>query len=172
MRVILKKDVYNLGRAGDIKEVKDGYARNFLFPRDLVMSATARTVKEKQFLDNVQKRKVIKRKKTAEETAKSLAGKEVRIVVKTGEEGKIFGSVNNIQIQKELEKMGFQVERRTVALDDPIKTLGVYNVQIKFYDGIQAQIKVIVQDEQGNTKYVAPEAEKKEAAPAAEAAAE
>jgi large subunit ribosomal protein L9 len=144
MRVILKQDISTLGRAGDIKEVKDGYARNYLFPRGLVMSATVRSVKEKAFLEQVQARKVAKRKKSAEEQAGQLNGKEVIIKAKVGEDNKLFGSITNIQVAKELETMGFPIERRAIVLDDNIKALGTYKVQIKLHDGVNAAIQLQV----------------------------
>lgn len=140
MRVILKQDISTLGRAGDIKEVKDGYARNYLFPRGLVMSATVRSVKEKAFLENVQARKVAKRKKSAEELAAQLNGKEVTLQAKVGEDNKLFGSITNIQVAKQLESMGFAVDRRAIVLDDHIKALGNYKIQVKLHDGVNAQI--------------------------------
>lgn len=144
MRVILKQDIPTLGRAGDIKDVKDGYARNFLFPRGLVMNATVRSVKEKAFLEQVQSRKIAKRKKSAEELAAQLNGKEVTLQAKVGEDNKLFGSITNIQISKQLEAMGFQVDRRSIALDDNIKALGNYKVQIKLHDGVNASIQLHV----------------------------
>ncbi len=140
MRVILKQDISTLGRAGDIKEVKDGYARNYLFPRGLVMSATVRSVKEKAFLENVQARKIAKRKKSAEELAAQLNGKEVTLQAKVGEDNKLFGSITNIQVAKQLESMGFAVDRRAIVLDDNIKALGNYKLQVKLHDGVNAQI--------------------------------
>lgn len=140
MRVILKQDISTLGRAGDIKEVKDGYARNYLFPRGLVMSATVRSVKEKAFLEQVQTRKIAKRKKSAEEQAAQLNGKEVTLQAKVGEDNKLFGSITNIQVAKQLETMGFTIERRAIVLDENIKALGNYKIQIKLHDGVNAQI--------------------------------
>lgn len=140
MRVILKQDISTLGRAGDIKEVKDGYARNYLFPRGLVMSATVRSVKEKAFLENVQARKIAKRKKSAEELAAQLNGKEVTLQAKVGEDNKLFGSITNIQVAKQLESMGFAVDRRAIVLDENIKALGNYKIQVKLHDGVNVQI--------------------------------
>jgi len=144
MRVILKQDISTLGRAGDIKEVKDGYARNYLFPRGLVMSANVRSVKEKAFLEQVQARKVAKRKKSAEELAAQLNGKDVTLKAKVGEDSKLFGSITNIQVAKELETMGYPVERRSIVLDDHIKALGNYKVLIKLHDGVNAHVQLHV----------------------------
>ena len=144
MRVILKHDIPTLGRAGDIKVVRDGYARNFLFPRGLVMNANVRSVKEKAFLEQVQARKIAKRKKSAEELAGQLNGKEVTLQAKVGEDNKLFGSITNIQVAKQLEAMGFTVDRRAIVLDENIKALGNYKVQIKLHDGVNAAIQLHV----------------------------
>ena len=166
MKVILKTDVPNLGRAGDEKTVKDGYARNFLIPKNLVMSANARSKKEVVFLQKVKERKLQKRQKTAEETAQKITGTTVNLVVKVGEEGKLFGSVTNFHIQKELEKQGIIVDKKFIQLDSPIRDLGHYDVTIKFYEGIQSQIKVIVQDAEGHTSV--SELQKEDLQPAVE----
>jgi len=149
MQVILKSDVPNLGRAGDVKNVKDGFARNYLIPKKLVMPATARSTKEREFLAKVQESKIRKRKKTAEETAAAVNGKEVTITMKVGE-GKLFGSVTNIAIQKELEKLGFLLDKRVIELDDPIKTLGKFDIPLRLYESVSCEIKLTVQDEDGN----------------------
>jgi len=154
MKVILKQDVPNLGRAGDIKTVKTGYARNFLLPKNYVMRATARTEKEKAFLEKVQNQKIQKRKKTAEETAKSIENKTITFVAKISDEGKMFGSITNIKIQQELEKEGIVIDKKTILLDENIKTLGKYEIDLKFYEGITSKINVVVQDEEGNTELV------------------
>ncbi|RME89596.1 MAG: 50S ribosomal protein L9 [Candidatus Hydrogenedentota bacterium] len=159
MRVILKADVPNLGRAGDEKIVKDGYARNYLIPKNLVIPADAKTRKQQEFLRKMQERKIQKRKKTAEELAASLNGKNVVITVKTGEEGKLFGSVTNITIQRALEKENILVDKKVILLEEPIKHLGHYDVPLKLYEGVDCNIKVTVQDEEGNTEAPQLEAE-------------
>ncbi len=167
MKVILKQDVPNLGSAGDIKEVKNGYARNYLLPRGMVMTASARSQKEHQFLEQVQKQKIAKRKKTAEETATKLNGAAISLTMKTGEMGKLFGSVTNLHIQKGLEEIGFVVDKRNIVLDEPIKTLGEYDLNVKLHDNINAAIKVRVQDEEGNITWVQAVDEDETGAPAA-----
>lgn len=165
MRVILKQDVPNLGRAGDIREVKNGYGRNYLIPNGLVMPATARSEKERIFLEKVQEKKIQKRKKTAEETAQTIRGKEVRITMKTGEEGKLFGSVTSIVVQKALEKEGYLIDKKLIQVDEPIKQLGKYTIPLKFYEGIESEITIFVQDEDGNIEPVIEEKETEDAAP-------
>ena len=152
MRVILKKDVPNLGRAGELKDVKNGYARNYLIPQGFVMLADARTQKQKAFIESMQRQKVAKRKKTAEETSAQLNGKEIHVVVNVGEQGKLFGSIGNLQVQKAIEAEGFFIDRKTIEIPEPFKTLGIYDVNIKLYEGVQCSVKVFVEDPNGNTK--------------------
>jgi large subunit ribosomal protein L9 len=174
MKVILKKDVPNLGFAGDIKEVKNGYARNFLLPGGLVIMADARSKKELVFLEQVRKQKLAKREKSSQEIASKLNGVEVRITARLGEDGKMFGSVTNMNIQKELEKAGFQIDKRQVHIEEPIRSLGIYNITLKLHENVNPSIKVYVQDENGNTeppkkvKVEAVEPVKEETAEAAE----
>lgn len=162
MRVILKSDVPNLGRAGDEKVVKDGYARNYLIPRNLVIQANARSVKEREFLKKMQERKIQKRKKTAEELSASLNGKAITIVVKTGDEGKLFGSVTNMHIQRALEAENVLVDKKVIILDDIIKQLGKYDIPLKLYEGVECKIHLTVQDEDGNTEPQVPEVAEEE----------
>ena len=167
MKVILKKDVPNLGRAGDEKDVKDGYARNYLIPRDFVLVANAKSRKEKEFLMKMQTIKIQKRKKTAEENAKVINGKTITITVKTGDAGKLFGSVTSVHIQKQLEKDGFLIDKRVIQLEDPIKTLGIFEIPLKLYEGVSCHITLKVADEEGNTTM--PQVEEKQPAMVAEA---
>lgn len=159
MRVILKKDIPNLGRSGDIKEVKDGYARNYLLPNDLVMSAAATTAKQQAFLKQVQERKIAKRKKTAQEMAQALHQKEIRVTVKTGDDGRLFGSVTNIHVQKALEVENIILDKKVIQIDEPIKQLGKYDIVLKLYEGIQTSISLFVQDENGNIEIVVTDEE-------------
>lgn len=151
MKVILRTDVPNLGRAGDIKEVRDGFARNYLIPRNLVIPANARTEKERAYLELVQKKKIEKRQKTAQELAQKLNGLSVTIQVKTGEEGKLFGSVTNIHIARALEEQGIMVDRKNIILEDAIKSLGNFEIPIKLHEGIIAKInvQVVAEETQG-----------------------
>ncbi|MDH4200099.1 MAG: 50S ribosomal protein L9 [Spirochaetia bacterium] len=152
MKVILKKDIPTLGFAGDIKDVKNGYARNYLLPEGLVITADARSKKELAFLTQVRKQKLAKREKLAKELSSKMAGIEVRITAKLGEDGKMFGSVTSMQIQKELEKLGHAVDKRQIHLDDQIRTLGIYNVTLKLHENVNPVVKVFVQDETGSTE--------------------
>ncbi|MDH4261879.1 MAG: 50S ribosomal protein L9 [Spirochaetia bacterium] len=172
MKVILKKDVPALGFIGDIKEVKKGYARNYLLPQGFVIVADAKSKKEMVFLEQVRKQKLAKREKLAKEFSSKINNVEVRITVKIGEDGKMFGSVTNLHIQRELEKAGHIVDKRQIHVEEPIKTLGIYNITLKLHENVNPVIKVFVQDENGSIE--PPKKVKKEEviaeAPAAESA--
>jgi len=152
MKVILKKDVPALGFIGDIKDVKNGYARNYLLPQGLVIVADAKSKKEIVFLEQVRKQKLAKREKAAKEFSGKINNAEVRITAKLGEDGKMFGSITNMMIQKELEKIGFTIDKRQIAVEEPIKTLGIYTITLKLHENVNPVIKVFVQDEEGNTE--------------------
>jgi len=144
MKVILQKDVPNLGDAGDIKEVADGYARNYLLPRKLVIPAdesSRRVVEHQKRLIRIKKEK---RKKQSQKTAESLAGMELRIAARVGEEGKLFGSVTSMDIAKSLKERGFEIDKRKIVIEQPIKQEGEYTVVIKLDEGQSVEIKVIV----------------------------
>lgn len=145
MKVILQKDIPNLGDAGDVKEVADGYARNFLLPKKMVIvssEAGSRVIEHQQKLIKLKKDK---RRKVSEQAAAGLAGKELHIQVQTGEEGKLFGSVTSIDIARKLKDEGFEIDKRKINLENPIKELGEYEVAIKLEEGITAAIKVFVE---------------------------
>jgi large subunit ribosomal protein L9 len=144
MEVILKEDVANLGKIGEVVRVRDGYARNYLLPRGLVLLANKKNLKtfehQKKLVAD-QKRKVVGQAQTA---ADKLANVSVVIPMKAGEEGKLFGSVTTIQIEKALAAQGLDVERRKIHLNEPIKTLGEYEVPIRLAADVNAVIKVSV----------------------------
>jgi len=144
MKVILQKDVPNLGDAGDIKEVADGFARNYLLPRKLVIPAdesSRRVVEHQKRLIRIKKEK---RRKQSQKIAESLAGVELRIAARVGEEGKLFGSVTSMDIAKSLKERGFEIDKRKIVIEQPIKQEGEYAVAIKLDEGQTVEIKVIV----------------------------
>lgn len=144
MEVILREDVPHLGHIGDIVKVRPGYARNFLLPRGLATVADKRNLRvlehEKRIVDEKRKRAM----SAAEQQAKQLSAKTVTITARAGEEGKLFGSVTNIDIERALADAGQTIERRRIRLDEPIKALGEYKVAIALAAGIQAEITVAV----------------------------
>jgi large subunit ribosomal protein L9 len=130
MKVILKEDVDNLGFIGEIVTVKDGYARNYLLPRNLAVVASTKNIKELEHHKRIIQQKVIKAKNAAEEMAKKISANPVVIKAKAGEEEKLFGSVTNINIVEALKEMGFDINRKKILLDEPIKRLGEYNIKV------------------------------------------
>jgi large subunit ribosomal protein L9 len=149
MEVILKEDILNLGKMGEVVRVRDGYARNYLLPRGLVLIADKKTLKNFEH----QKRVVESQKDRVVKQAQILADKVAQISltmpVKAGEEGKLFGSVTNIDIEKALKAKGFDVDRRKIQLAQPIKVLGDYEVPVRFTSDVTANVKVSVVSEAG-----------------------
>lgn len=147
MKVILSQDVRALGKVGDMVKVADGYARNFLIPRRLAMVATEERVKEFKHLKTVAEAKKKKASAVAKKMADKIAGVTVTIKLAAGENDKLFGSVTNSDIAKELDKAGFPVERRDIHIEEPIKVLGQYRVKVKIATGVEAEVKVNVERE-------------------------
>ena len=142
MEVILKKDLDRLGSANEIVTVKDGYGRNYLIPRGLAVLATESA--KKVHAENVkqQAHKAAKIKEDAEAMAEKLKAVKLELGAKAGEKGKIFGSVNTIQLSEELEKQGFDVDRRNITIiDEPIKELGSYKATVKVHKEVAVEIE-------------------------------
>ena len=144
MKVILVKDVKSQGKKGDVINVSDGYANNFLLKNGLAVPANANNVN----INN--KRKAEEEKRIAEETARAKTDAEklkdvgLTFELEMGERGKAFGSISSKEISDELAKMGYTVDKKNIGLDKPIKTEGVFFVDVKLYKGVFAQIKVNV----------------------------
>ena len=148
MQVILKKDIDKLGYKDEVVKVKDGYARNYLLPRDLALIATDST--KKILAENLKQRshKEAKVKEEAELIAKKLREISIKVGAKAGENGKIFGSVNTIQVADALKKLGFDFERKNIIIkNEPIKVLGSYEAVIKIHKEISETIKFDVVEE-------------------------
>ena len=143
MKVILLEDVKKLGKKGDLVDVSDGYARNFLFPRNLAKEATEGSLKQlKQEKDALAKKKQ-KELEQAKELAKVLSNTTVTLKVKAGEQGKLFGSVTSKDISEALKKQyNIEVDRRKIELQEPIKSLGSYKVDVKLAPGVDAKLSV------------------------------
>jgi len=144
MKVILQKDIPNLGDAGDIKDVADGYARNYLLPKKLVLLANESSRKAIEHQRKLIKLKKDKRKKESEKAAEAINGVEIQIEAQVGEEGKLFGSVTSMDIAAKLLEKGIEVDKRKILLDAPIKQEGEFEITIKLEEGLNAQIKVSV----------------------------
>jgi large subunit ribosomal protein L9 len=144
LQVILNESVPNLGSVGDLVEVADGYARNFLIPRNLAMLATTRNIKQLAHTKRVIDKKRANILDSAEGLATTLNEMSVTIAKQVGEEDKLFGSVTNRDIEDALNKEGVQVDRRNIVISEPIKSLGVFKVSIKLHASITAELKVWV----------------------------
>ncbi len=152
MEVVLKEDIFNLGKMGDVVRVKDGYARNYLLPRGLVLLASKKNLKALEH----EKRVIAGKRERALSSAQSLGDKlsavSLRIPARVGEEGKLFGSVTNIHIERALKEMGHSIERRKIHLTEPIKNVGDYEVPIRLANDVTASIKVtVVSEEEAQT---------------------
>jgi large subunit ribosomal protein L9 len=144
MEVILKEDIANVGKIGDVVRVRDGYARNYLLPRGLVLIANKKNLKAFEHQKKIvadQKQKI---QRHAQAVADQLAGVSLTIAMKVGEEGRLFGSVTNMQIEKALKAKGLNVERRKVHLAEPIKMAGDYEVPIRLSADVTVPLKVSV----------------------------
>jgi large subunit ribosomal protein L9 len=144
MKVILQKDISSLGEAGDIKDVSDGYARNYLLPKKLVIPANDSSQKAAEHQKKLIRIKKEKRKKASEKLVDSLSAVELQIGAQVGEEEKLFGSVTAMDIARKLKDLGHEIDKRKIHLDEPIKKLGTYEVQVKLEEGISAKVKVTV----------------------------
>ena len=144
MEVILKQKIDKLGDVGDIVRVKDGYARNYLMPRGLVVEATRGNVKEVEELKNQIAARDKKSTVHHNEVAEQLAKLKLSAPVKVGEDDRLFGSVTAITISELLQEHGFDVDRKAIQLDEPIKSLGVHKVFIKLHTDVETEIKVYV----------------------------
>jgi len=145
MKVILKADVKNLGKKGQVCEVSDGYARNFLFPRGLAVEATAGNLNDLASKKALEEKKKEKEKQEAQALGAKLSSVTVEIITKCGEGGKLFGSVTNKEIAEALKtKYGIDIDRRKLELKEPIKALGTFNVQAKLHPEVAVQFQVQV----------------------------
>jgi len=148
MEVILKEDISNLGKMGEVVRVRDGYARNYLLPRGLVLIANKKNLKN---VDHHKRLLAVKREHTVNE-AKGLGEKlsmiSLAISAKAGEEGRLFGSVTNMDIERALKEKGFDVDRRKIHLDAPIKTVGDHEVPVRLAIDVTINLKVSVVPEE------------------------
>ena len=148
MKIILLKDMDDLGLEGDIINVKRGYARNYLIPKDFALEANERNIK----LIESKRKKIEIRKLKAKEDAMKVSEKfadlKITIAQKVGEEDKLYGSVTSMDIASEMEKLGVTIDKRKIVLEKPIKNLGEFKIPIKIYPGVTGSINVIVVPEQ------------------------
>jgi len=144
MKIILLKDVENVGKRGEIKEVKDGFARNYLIPKGFALEATPSNMRTFEALEKQQKNKREKEKNRALKLKDKIEKFKLKIKAKAGEEGKLFGAVSSIDILNGLKEHGIQVEKGMIHMEDAIRTLGSHEVEIRLHPEVRAILRVEV----------------------------
>src|ERR671927_216326 len=148
MKIVLMKDVPNLGTAGEVKDVADGYARNYLMPKGFAVLATKGLIKQAQERAEAQRKREFKARTDAEALAQRINGQTVRFTARVGELDRLYGSITNVDIAEKLSsQLGIEVDRRRVELGDPIKRAGVYSVVVNLGHGLEPRINVVVEAE-------------------------
>ena len=147
MKVILREDVYNLGKSGEVVQVKPGYGRNYLLPRKMAVLANEQNVHRLEHEKGVITARQAKLKGSAEEQAKKLSAASVKITRKVGEQDKLYGSVTALDIAEALAAQGLKVDRRHIHLPEPIKAVGNFEVEARLHHDVVAKIKVEVAGE-------------------------
>lgn len=151
MKVILLQDIENIGKKYEIKEVKDGYARNFLFPKKLARIADKKTLAWLEMQKEIQSQKQEEELKNIQDFASQIDGLELVIPVKVEEEtNQTFGSVNSQKIAEKLKESGFNIKKNQILLETPIKEPGEYPIKIKLDHNLESEIRVIVVEEKEN----------------------
>ena len=157
MEVILKEDVPKLGNRGDVVKVAEGYGRNYLLPRKLAIEANAATKGVIEQMKAAALRRSAREKGEAEQLAKQFDGVKLIFHRKTGERDHLFGSVTAADIAQALEKQGFNIDRRKIHLNEPLKSLGEYTVPVRLHREVTAPVQVAVLREGGEQEPAAPQ---------------
>lgn len=147
MKVILKEDVKSIGGMGQIVDVSNGFARNYLVPRGLAVEANLKNIRSLEHEKKVIQEKARKVKNSVQDLANRLANMNVVIKTKAGEEGKLFGSVTTMDIAEQLKNQGIEIDKKKISLDEPIKRLGTYAVNLRLHSEITAQVNIQVIEE-------------------------
>lgn len=147
MKVILKDDVKNVGNMGDIVKVADGYARNYLVPRGLAVEASTKNIKSIEHEKRIIQEKAKKIKSSAQDLSDRISKLTLVMKANAGEEGKLFGSVTTMDIAEALKKEGFEIDKKKISLDEPIKRLGDHTVNVKIHPEITTNVTVQVVQE-------------------------
>ena len=144
MKLILRQDFPQLGHVGDVVDVKDGYARNYLIPRNIAFEATASSIRQLEEEKKQHERHLEKEKHSSEKLAAELEKVSITIQMKVGEEDKLFGSVTSQMIADSLKEKGLTIDKRLIDIEDSIKALGIYTVDVKLPGGVVGKVKVWV----------------------------
>lgn len=150
MKIILKQDVPNLGEEGEIAEVADGYARNYLIPKGMAVKASRGALKDLEHRQKVQAKKHQRMKKRAESMARRLTAQTVTFEVKIGASGQLYGSITNADIAEALEEaLGEEIDKRDIPLSEPIREVGEHFVPVHLMEDVEPQVRVVVRPEDG-----------------------
>ena len=144
MKVILLKDIETLGSAGEVVDVKNGYGRNFLIPRNEALVASAANMAQFESRRKQQETLAERDRRAAEALAKKLETESITAQVKVGEEDRLFGSVTSQNVAELLDEKGYEIDRRAIHLEDPIRELGVYNIEVRLHPEVTAAVKLWV----------------------------
>lgn len=145
MKVVLQQDVKGLGKKGELVNASDGYARNFLFPRNLAVEANAQILNDIKNKEVAKQHHIEEEKKAAQASADKISGKSVKLTAKAGNGGKLFGSITAKEAAEAINKeFGLSVDKRKVVLSSEIKAYGTYECEVKLYQGISAKVYIVV----------------------------
>jgi len=144
MEVILRKTVANVGRVGEIIKVKAGYGRNFLIPKGYAYLATSKNKRRVEAEAKRQTDQIAADEASAQDLADRIGQAEIHIKAKTGEEDKLFGSIGSADIAEQLAGQGFEIDKRIIELEQPIKAIGVYKVPVRLHPNVHAEVRVWV----------------------------
>lgn len=148
MKVILLEDVKSLGKKGEIVQVNDGYARNYILPKKLGVEATGKNMNDLKLQKNNEKKVAAEHLAAAKELARKLQEGQVKLAIRMGEGGRAFGSVSSKEIAQAVsDQLSLTVDKKKIQLKDPIKTLGTHEVDIKLHPEVTAKVKVVIEEE-------------------------
>ncbi len=147
MKIILLQDIENIGKKYEIKNVKDGYARNFLIPKNLAKPATKQVIAWAEMQKEIQEKKVETELVKMQETASKIDGQEIEIKIKTGEKGQLFEKINNQKIAEKLKEEGFNINKDQIELKETIEEVGEFPIKIKLDHNLEAEIKLIITEQ-------------------------
>jgi large subunit ribosomal protein L9 len=147
MKVILKEDVKHVGKMGQIVDVADGYARNYLIPKGLVTEASTKNIKFLEHEKRIIQEKSKKIRNSAQDLASRISSLTISIKAKAGEEGKLFGSITTMDVAEALQKEGVEIDKKKISLEEPIKRLGSYTVNIKIHPDVSAPLNIQIVEE-------------------------
>lgn len=143
-KVILRDDVAGLGKSGDVRQVKDGYARNFLLPRNLALLATGQNLKQIESEKKKKEAQQLLEKKKAQDLAEKLSGLSLTMAVEVNEQEELYGSLTANDIAKAVAAEGIALDKKCLVLEQPIKCLGIYDLEVRLYSGVDAKLRVWV----------------------------